>query len=66
MLQYRTIILDFYKQKYPEHSIFRALMSLTYFADADEQMSPKTFEMPNWDKIKQRIQDLTEKVAKQQ
>lgn len=29
-------ILDFYAQKYPENSQFRALMSLTYFDDAEE------------------------------
>ena len=27
-------LLEFYKQKYPEYSFFRALMSLTYFDDA--------------------------------
>lgn len=48
-------ILDFYKQKYPEHSEFRALMSLTYFDDAEEQLMPKMFRNVTWESIKTKI-----------
>lgn len=48
-------ILDFYKQKYPEHSEFRALMSLTYFDDAEEQLMPKMFRNVTWKSIKEKI-----------
>ena len=36
LLQHYSLgeILEFYKQKYPNYSIFRALRSLTYFEDA--------------------------------
>lgn len=49
-------ILDFYEQKYPEHSVFRALMSLTYFADADMQAMPKMYEGVKWADIKKHIE----------
>lgn len=57
LLQHYTLaeILDFYKQKYPEHSEFRALMSLTYFDDAEEQLMPRMFENTTWDKVKDKI-----------
>lgn len=57
LLQHYTLpqILDFYGKKYPEHSMFRALMSLSYFEDADGQIPPKTFNMPDWHSIKDFI-----------
>lgn len=48
-------ILSFYKLKYPEFSTFRALMSLTYFEDADQQPSPKMYNNVSWDIIKKYI-----------
>ena len=48
-------VLDFYKQKYPEHSEYRALMSLTYFADAEQQPMPQMFIDTTWQEIKRRI-----------
>lgn len=48
-------ILDFYSMKYPEHSEFRAIMSITYFADADFQASPKMFSNVSWDEMKKYI-----------
>ncbi len=50
-----TEILDFYKQKYPDHSEFRALMSLSYFDDAEEQLMPKMFNNVSWEKVKTKI-----------
>lgn len=57
LLQHYTLtqILDFYCKKYPEHSMFRALMSLSYFEDADSQIPPKTFNMPDWQSVKKFI-----------
>ena len=48
-------ILDVYKMKYPEYSIFRALMSLSYFEDADEQFMPRMFVPISWEEIKECI-----------
>ena len=38
-----TEIMEFYKQKYPEFSEYRALLSMTYFEDAEMQDMPKMF-----------------------
>lgn len=48
-------ILNFYQMKYPEHSVFRALMSLSYFEDAEEQFMPKMFSSVTWDEMKDYI-----------
>lgn len=48
-------ILDFYKQKHPEHSVFRALMSMSYFDDADAQPTPRMFEQVSWEEIKEGV-----------
>lgn len=45
-------ILDFYQKKYPDHSLFRALMSLTYFDDAEKQVMPKMYTTDSWDDMK--------------
>lgn len=45
-------LLKFYSQKYPNYSIFRALMSLTYFVDADPKEPPTMFEEVTWEEIK--------------
>lgn len=45
-------ILSFYQTKYPEYSVFRALLSLTYFEDAEPQMMPRMFVDVNWDAMK--------------
>lgn len=57
LLQHYTLveILDFYKQKYPEHSVFRALMSMSYFDDADAQPVPRMFSDVSWDEMKEYI-----------
>lgn len=41
-------ILSFYKAKYPNYSDFRAMMSLTYFEDAEMQPMPKMFNNTSW------------------
>lgn len=57
LLQHYSLsdILDFYSQKYPEYSKFRALMSLTYFEDAEDQMMPKMFNHVSWETVKKEI-----------
>ncbi|MBR6272026.1 MAG: nucleotidyl transferase AbiEii/AbiGii toxin family protein [Bacteroidales bacterium] len=48
-------ILGFYSQKYPNYSIFRALLSLTYFEDAETQTMPIMFSTVSWEEIKKQI-----------
>ena len=48
-------ILSFYKQKYPEHSEFVALRSLTYFEDAEFFAMPKMFVDFDWEELKRSI-----------
>lgn len=48
-------IMNFYKEKYPNYSDFRALMSLTYFEDAEQQPMPKMFDKTSWTDMKQKI-----------
>lgn len=59
LLQHYTLseLLDFYSMKYPNYSIFRALLSLTYFDDAETQAMPKTFIPQTWEEIKAYISD---------
>lgn len=59
LLQHYTLseLLDFYSMKYPNYSIFRALLSLTYFDDAETQAMPKMFIPQTWEEIKAYISD---------
>lgn len=54
LLQHYSLadILDCYAKKYPNHSIFRALLSMTYFADAEAQAMPKMLADYTWDDAK--------------
>ncbi|MBR1667090.1 MAG: nucleotidyl transferase AbiEii/AbiGii toxin family protein [Bacteroidaceae bacterium] len=45
-------IMNFYFEKYPDGSEYRALLSMTYFADADPQPMPVMFAPINWNNIK--------------
>lgn len=51
-------ILGFYSEKYPNYSIFRALLSLTYFEDAETQAMPVMFSSVTWDEIKKNILEV--------
>lgn len=57
LLQHYSLddILKFYAQKYPNYSIYRALMSLTYFADADPKEMPIIFADIEWEEMKSFI-----------
>ena len=48
-------ILSFYKAKYPNYSDFRAMMSLTYFEDAEMQPMPKMFDNTSWPDMQKAI-----------
>ena len=50
-----------YKEKYSEASVFMALKSLSYFDDADSDISPKMFEQINWNDIKLNISNEVKK-----
>jgi hypothetical protein len=52
-------MISFYSQKYPNYSIFRALLSLTYFDDAEQQAMPVMFDTTPWDDMKRIIIDST-------
>lgn len=66
LLQHYTLteLLDFYAQKYPNHSFFRALLSLTYFDDAEQQAMPKMFSTVDWDEIKSLITSEVRKIQR--
>ena len=55
-------ILGFYIQKYPQYSMFRVRMSLTYFEDAEKQDDPKLFEKVDWETVKGSIAEAVRKV----
>ena len=57
LLKYYSLseIMEFYKQKYPEFSEYRALLSMTYFEDAEMQDIPKMFIDVPWDNMKSTI-----------
>ena len=65
LLQHYSLneILGFYQEKYPEHSMFRALMSLSYYDDAEKQMMPKMFASVSWDEMKAYIIKEVEKIS---
>ena len=50
-----TQIMDFYRQKYPEFSESRALLSMTYFDDAEMQDMPLMFIKTPWESMKTSI-----------
>lgn len=57
LLQHYSLqdIMAFYQQKYPEFSEYRALLSMTYFDDAEQQDMPKMFIDTPWDEMKKTI-----------
>ena len=57
LLQHFTFdeLLKLYLMKYPDGSEYRALLSMSYFVDADPQAMPYMFEDIEWDIIKQKI-----------
>lgn len=57
-------LLSFYKSKYPNHSEFVALRSLTYFFDAETYPMPLMYTDDNWETMKKEICNAVESYAK--
>lgn len=57
-------LLSFYKSKYPNHSEFMALRSLTYFFDAETYPMPLMYTDDNWETMKKEICNAVESYAK--
>ena len=57
LLQHYSLeeILGFYAKKYPNYSMFRTRMALTYFEDAEGKECPRMFVDVDWDTIKSFI-----------
>ena len=64
LLQHFTLeeILGFYSQKYPNYSMFRTRMSLTYFEDAENQECPKMWVDVDWKTVKESISQAVRRV----
>ena len=54
-------IIQFYLQKYLDGSEYRALLSMTYFDDADLQPMPFMFHPVEWETLKNEIRKNVEK-----
>lgn len=48
-------MLDFFKQKYQNDDIGYIVMSLTYFADAENQEDPIDFQNRSWEAVKKKV-----------
>ena len=48
-------VMQFYKVKYPEFSEYRAMLSLTYFEDAEQSPMPEMFVDVSWEEMKHDI-----------
>ena len=48
-------LIKFYLQKYTDGSEYRALLSMSYFADADPQPMPYMYQQVDWETIKNEI-----------
>ncbi len=59
-------LIQFYLKKYQDGSEYRALLSMTYFADADPQPMPHMFTDTSWDSMKEFIKSAVEKYNKKQ
>ena len=61
LLQYFTleVMIDLYLQKYSNGSEFLVRKSLTYFEDADAEEMPVMLEDISWDRIKERILEVS-------
>jgi predicted nucleotidyltransferase component of viral defense system len=53
-------LMDFYLKKYTDGSEYRAMLSMTYFGDADLQPMPYMLEDVSWERIKENISKAVE------
>jgi len=58
-------VMAFYKEKYPEYSEYRAMLSLTYFDDAEQNPMPQMFVDVSWKEMKRKILKAVEDYNKQ-
>lgn len=67
LLQHYSLeeLLKFYSLKYPNHSIFRALLSLSYFDDAENEAMPNMLVDVTWNEIKKHISSVVKDYQKQ-
>jgi hypothetical protein len=54
--------MDLYLEKYPDGSSFLAYKSLSYFADAENQVMPKMLIPTTWENVKKRIIEEVKKI----
>lgn len=54
-------VMQFYKAKYPDYSEYRAMLSLTYFEDAEQNPMPQMFVDVSWEDMKHYVLDAVEK-----
>lgn len=59
-------VMQFYMAKYPEYSEYRAMLSLTYFEDAEQSPMPKMFADVPWEEMKHCILNAVEAYSKKQ
>ncbi len=55
-------MIAFFRAKYPNHSEFAMLKSLTYFEDADDMPTPHIFSEFSWKQCKSRILEAFDKL----
>lgn len=53
-------VMQFYKTKYPDYSEYRAMLSLTYFEDAEQNPMPEMFIDVSWGEMKRSILQAVE------
>lgn len=58
-------LMQFYLEKYADGTEYRALMSMTYFGDADPQPMPYMFTNVTWESIKENILLEVERYTRQ-
>ena len=51
-------IIDWYKEKFDENTLFLVLRSLAYFDKADEEPDPHTIMPAQWSEIKIEIRNV--------
>ncbi len=51
-----------FEQKFPNVNYFHIVKSLTYFDDADKELSPRTFTKVTWEQIKNEIKIQVKKM----
>ncbi|RRQ45927.1 nucleotidyl transferase AbiEii/AbiGii toxin family protein [Chryseobacterium sp. SC28] len=50
-------MINFYRQKYTQHSEFGMLKSITYFEDADQENEPEMLVEFDWEHAKEKIKE---------